>query len=445
MPVYPEQFPETSSYDDSIDLLELWNTLWRNKVRIILTCFIGVTAAVVYALLQPRQYTSTASFISISNSSGNKMGTLSGLANLAGISLPIQKGNEIDFEIILNSREFAEKIITRLRLIPIIFEDDYDPETGKLRPKEPGIREKLKELLGFKTPGSSPEKANLEKKFILTSATEILRKDIVVVSKDKKNGLFSVSVTWKDPDLAAVIANTYLDELEKYLQRNNLTSTKKSRLFIESQLAKSEEKLKEFEEKIKVFSETYGIFSLEDQASEISEAIGKVRGEIVLEEVKLEVLSEFKGEDNPDVLLAKLKLDALNKRLKELEKGIPQSGKKSVSEIAMRDLPALGLEFGRLKRELAIQQEIYKMLRTQLETTKIEEAKDSETIQVIDHAIPAQFPSKPKRKQIVYIGGIFSLIFAVSCVFLWEFIKKLRAEYTIRAIEKNTNIGSESD
>jgi len=78
--------------------------------------------------------------------------------------------------------------------------------------------------------------------------------------------LISVEISWKEAISAALIANKYVEELEQYLSKNNLTTTKKSRVFIDSQLKKAEIQLLDAEEKLKKFSEKYGIFRVDDQA-----------------------------------------------------------------------------------------------------------------------------------------------------------------------------------
>ena len=48
---YPQQFE-----DDTIDLYELWNTLWNKKWLVIAVTVIAALGSVVYALLQPPIY-----------------------------------------------------------------------------------------------------------------------------------------------------------------------------------------------------------------------------------------------------------------------------------------------------------------------------------------------------------------------------------------------------
>ena len=79
-----------SKYDigDEIDLVEVLKKVYVEKKLIIKYSIISAFVGVVFALLQPNQYTSSTTFIPQLNSEVNSGGSsLSGLASLAGINL----------------------------------------------------------------------------------------------------------------------------------------------------------------------------------------------------------------------------------------------------------------------------------------------------------------------------------------------------------------------
>lgn len=420
---------------NTIDLLDVWNTLWSHKIWIVLICFLGIVSSVFFAISQPPQYISSATFISVSAKSGPNLGNLGGLAALAGVSLPSNLGTGVSFKVILNSRSFRENIVRELNLLPVLLGKSFDSKTKEITPlPDPGWFKQLFFKLKLEKKIYVPTDEKLKELLLYAKAASALQN---IVSVSQRNSQYSITVTWKTPQVAAIIANKYIEELERFLSKNQLTTTKKSRIFIDSQLQKTEIYLAKAETALKNFSEQYGIFRVEDQASSLTQAIGRVKGEIALAEVNLEVMRELQAPNSPQIELAQVRLDALYNRLRKLEKGEQQSNTlgEIYSYIPLKELPGLGLRYSRLVREVGIQQEIYKMLRTQLETTKIEESKESDSIQVIDNAIPAEFPSKPKKKLIVALGGITSFFFAVFFVFFVEFVKNIRKENQRRKAE----------
>jgi uncharacterized protein involved in exopolysaccharide biosynthesis len=84
--------------------------------------------------------------------------------------------------------------------------------------------------------------------------------------------------------------------------------------------------------------------------------------------------------------------------------------------------PELQLAQQRLSREVTVLIGVFTSLKQQLETTKIEEVKDSEYVVVLD---PPNIPinrSTPKKKQLVIMAGILGVLTAVVVIFLKQFI-----------------------
>ena len=82
------------------------------------------------------------------------------------------------------------------------------------------------------------------------------------------------------------------------------------------------------------------------------------------------------------------------------------------------------MELARLVREVKIQSAVFELLTNQYEQYKIQETRDTPTIQVLDQAFPPERKSKPKRAFLVGVAGILSLVTSVVFVFGLEYFKK---------------------
>ena len=131
----PPQAPK--SYDDEIDLLELWRALMRGKWIIIAFTSVFSIASVFYALSLPNMYKSTA-VLAPAESSGGGLGKLAGqfggLASLAGINLggsgPDKTAEALE---ILQSWAFIEEFIQEQNIAPQVFAvKGWSPETNEL-------------------------------------------------------------------------------------------------------------------------------------------------------------------------------------------------------------------------------------------------------------------------------------------------------------------------
>lgn len=86
--------------------------------------------------------------------------------------------------------------------------------------------------------------------------------------------------------------------------------------------------------------------------------------------------------------------------------------------------PALQLEQQRFEREVTVLTGVFTTLKQQLETTKIEEVKDSEYVIILDPPAAPLKPSKPRKSLLVVLSGIFGLSLGLIITFINEFASK---------------------
>ncbi|HBN96783.1 MAG TPA: lipopolysaccharide biosynthesis protein, partial [Firmicutes bacterium] len=88
------------------------------------------------------------------------------------------------------------------------------------------------------------------------------------------------------------------------------------------------------------------------------------------------------------------------------------------SEARLSHLPAKELELARLTRDAKVLEELYIMLRTRNEETRIAEAMQTADVQVIDEAILPLNPVKPRVKLNIAIGAVLGVFLGVGLAFL---------------------------
>ena len=90
--------------------------------------------------------------------------------------------------------------------------------------------------------------------------------------------------------------------------------------------------------------------------------------------------------------------------------------------------PALQLEKQRLGREVAVLTGVFTTLKQQLETTKIEEVKESDYVVILDSPeVPLQ-RSKPKKRLMVILAGFFGLGLGIVLAFIREYAANSKKE-----------------
>jgi len=382
--------------DDEINLLDYWRVIWKYKWLIGILCSASVVAAMVFGLLLPKIYESSATIlIPKEGGGGGFLSTLgaSGIAQqIAGVSLPSLTPNRDIFTSILKSRTLALKLVAQFNL-----KDYY-----KALHLEGAIR-------------------------ALNGATKI------TVSKE---GLIKIKVEDTDPKMAADIANGYPDHLDRFMAHYGTGAAGRQRRFIEGQLTKTKADLKKAEDTLKEFQQKNRAISIKEQARGAIEAGGRLKGEITASEVQLQVMRNFATEANPEVIRLKRKIAELKHQLAQTQydtielPGLtanPGHLKKDIYLPPVK-VPEVGLELARLSRDVKIQDTVYMLLTQQLEQVKIAEAKDTPVVQVLDRAVPALRKSKPKIKLQMALAGAVSLFLGIFLAFLLEYIQRQKQQ-----------------
>ena len=88
----------------------------------------------------------------------------------------------------------------------------------------------------------------------------------------------------------------------------------------------------------------------------------------------------------------------------------------------IQNSPGLLLDEQRLSREVAVLTGVFTTLKQQLETTKIEQVRDSDYVIIIDPPNNPLFYDKPRKRIYVIFAGIFGIGFGIILAFLKHFI-----------------------
>ncbi len=206
--------------EDEIDLLEYWRILWKRKALILSISLLAAVVAAGISLTMPNIYKAEALLAPVS-AGGSKggglsaaLGGLGGLASLAGISMP-GGGNVEENLAVLKSREFLWSFIKDEKLMPILFADAWDDAKH-----------------GWKEPDP-------DKQPTLWDGYRLFSESVLSASSDKKTGLITVAVEWKDPDIAAKWANTLVARLNRYLREKAIRQSHIKLKYLNDELART--------------------------------------------------------------------------------------------------------------------------------------------------------------------------------------------------------------
>jgi capsule polysaccharide export protein KpsE/RkpR len=247
------------------------------------------------------------------------------------------------------------------------------------------------------------------------NAEDELRDNTQILSG--KEGGISVSVSDRDPQRAADIANAYVEELKKLTQTLAVTEAGRRRMFFEHEVQSAGDDLSKAELAMKKTQEQTGILMLEPQSKAMIDGVTALHAQVVVREAQVQAMKSFATPENPDLIRAQSELAAIKSELTRMEAG--QVGT-SVADMNLRKIPEKGLEYVRSLRELKYREAVLEALIKQYEIARIDEAKDSAIIQVLDKALPPEIRSSPKRTLIVATTAFLAFFFAVMFALLME-------------------------
>ncbi|MDP2689532.1 MAG: GNVR domain-containing protein [Deltaproteobacteria bacterium] len=367
-----------------IDLFDYWRVIARRKRLILYVSSAVFVLSIVLSLLLPRYYAATASVMPPQQEDPLNAGIISrltgGAGALAGGFLGVKSPADL-WVGILKSRSVTDSIIDRFG---------------------------LRELYGAKTIEETREKLGR----------------FVSISKSREE-IVSVTVEDKDPERAARMANAFIEELDRINRGAVMTSGGRTRAFIEKRLEEARAGLLTAEGSLKAFKERNKAVKLDEQSKAIIEAIGTVKGQLMAKEVALQTLLSYAAPTNPQVELLKAEAKGLEEKLVELEKGKTRGRGGPARDIFIptNRMPDISFRYAGLVRDAKVQEALFELLTQQYEMARIQEAKDSPTVQVLDGARQPEKKSRPKRAAIVALLTAVGFLSSVFLAFLLEYIE----------------------
>jgi uncharacterized protein involved in exopolysaccharide biosynthesis len=360
--------------------------LWRQRRWLVRATAIGGLLTLLLSLLIPNRYESSTQLMSPDMRGGASEALMTGLLSRAGGGglvglganlLGIDSSSAI-FIGVLRSRSVAESLVTR-----------FD----------------LKKVYGARREQDARDQ--------LDARTSIF--------EDRKSGIITIAVEDRSPQRAAALASAYIDELNHLLTEVNTSSAHRERVFIEDRLKVVKAALDDASKQLSDFSTKNVTLDPKEQGKAMVGAAVTVQGELIAAETQLRGLEPIYSDSNIRIQSLRARIAELRHQLAEIrgadpaQTPLPVSGD-GPSYPSFRQLPALGLTYADLYREVKIREVVFETLTQQYEMAKIAEAKEIPSVKVLD---PANLPEKksgPHRAIITFLGLIVS--FALAAIFL---------------------------
>lgn len=356
-----------------INLAAMWAAVKSQKRLLALAVIVGAALSIVIAFLQPVYFTAQARIMPPgSQSSGGAqaaiLGALGGMGGGAASALGIKSPGEL-YVGLLKSRTIADDLISEFKL-----KDLYEQKTAQ------------------------------ETRLTLTALSRV---------SSGKDGIITIEVDDQSPDRAAKLANGYFMALQRMMQKMATTEAGQRRLFFENQLKQAKNQLTDAELGFKNMQQSTGVLQLDAQGKVAIESVARIRAAISGKEVELASVGQYATPQNPEYQRRVSELSALRGELMKLERAQTGAGD---ADKGNKKLTDSGIDYARRLRDLKYAEAMYELMAKQFEFARVDEARETATLQLVDEAVVPELKSRPKRSLIV-IGGLFlSLLLALAFI-----------------------------
>lgn len=360
--------------------------LWGRRLFFLRIAGVALLSSTIVAFLIPKQYTSTAQLMPPDSQSTSGMAMMAafaakggGLGSMAGDLLGMKSTGAL-FIGVLRSQTSQDRLIQQ-----------FD----------------LKKVYGTRLV--------MDARMRLDQNTSI--------SEDRKSGIITISVTDHDPQRAAALAAAYVDELNSLVADLSTSAAHRERVFLEERLKVVKEDLDGASNQLAEFSSKNSTLDIKDEGKAIVEAAANLAGQMIAAQSQLEGLRQIYTDSNPRVQALSARVAELRKQLQKIGgTGPAEDSARSTEQSSempypsIRNLPLLGVKYADHLREAKIQETVYELLTEQLELAKVQEAKETPSVKVLD---PARIPERkayPPRLIIMLLGTFLAV--ALSTVWV---------------------------
>lgn len=438
--------------NDTIDLKKLFSLMLEKKTIVIAIVVICTIIATIVAFVLPKSYQST-TLVRV-KSGGSSMSGYAVMAAGFGIDTGGgSSGSPESYIELMKSREVLEPIIAELDL------SDEDKEKltaeGFAKKNLEVTNIKKTDLITIAAYGKTPEEAQMISQGVADNFLALMTK---LNKEDNSSVLKFLDERIK---IAKEEMETAENKLQAYQQEHKIYAPDEQAKAIIANLNNYDTTIAQLQAQSEGDSaKLAGVTSqLEQQNASLLEYnvsdntnIGNIREAIVNKRVELVGLQQQFTDEHPDVIKAKEELNSLEKSLSdEIAKAVNSQSvtlspvqsnllkdkistevqisvnnaslealkaKQAEAQENIATLSADSVEYMRLERNAKITGQVYTSLVQNYEQTRIQEAKDSMDIQIIDAAdLPKEdMPAKPSKKLIVAIGFVLGIMISFGYI-----------------------------
>ena len=219
-----------NNYDNEIDLRELFHVLWDKIFFIGAITSMFSLFSIIYALMLPNVFQSQATMMPMEANQGmsGMLGQYSGMASLAGISLPSESGSKAQEAIarIQSFEFFSNSFLPHIKLENLMAVKKWNQASNTLTYDASAFNSESGQWVRKVKPSTStiPSSQQAYKKY----------KGIMSVNEDQKTSFVTLSVEHKSPVIAQQWVKIMMDQIDQVMRDQDRQTALQSIAYLNS-------------------------------------------------------------------------------------------------------------------------------------------------------------------------------------------------------------------
>jgi capsule polysaccharide export protein KpsE/RkpR len=250
---------------------------------------------------------------------------------------------------------------------------------------------------------------------------------------DRKSGIIKIEVTDHDPKKAAAMAGEYVDRLNEVVAHLNTSAAHRERIFLEDRLVQVKADLESSEKNFSTFASKNTTIDIQSQAKAMIESGAELQGQLIATQTELQGLRQIYSDNNVRIRTMQARVDEIKRQLQKIvgqreDASAQVQGDPPDDTLypSIRKLPIIGVSYADLYRDSRVEEAIFEVLTKEYELAKVQEAKETPSVKVLDVPDVPEKKSFPPRIVITVLGTILALAGALLFVFgqtRWEAVE----------------------
>ncbi len=281
------------------------------------------------------------------------------------------------------------------------------------------------------------EENDIIKKYGITDTIRTSSRNIILGNStfvyEPRTGSLRLSFESTDPHFARDVVNSMVNNLQKWFQQWEGSSSRQNLNAIEIKLEEVSQEIRRLEDEIARFQTEYGVFSIEQLAEAQTRIINDLENQLIRTEMAIKNYTGFSTLQDQELIQLQAQRDSLRELIQQIEQGQGSGVRRMPSR---QELSTLAVEYSHLQMNHQIQMRIFQNLKEQYEVQKLTTTTESSPFSILEPAEVPEEKSRPRRSQICLIATVIGFFGSIGLALLIDLVRNVKNDPEKRKILK---------